>query len=283
MSKIDNKKMHILFNQYKMYRNEKNLEKIYKEYYNLAYSIAFLFLKNKENTEDVVQDVFLKIFKMKIENLPDCNEASWFYTVIKNESLNFLKKHKEYINIDEIYNIKDSNDEIAKITDILYFNKIIKDMSTLEKEIFSLKILSDLSFNDISKLLNLSIGTVQWKYYKSSKNIKSVISNFIIFITSFTYGLLNIKEEEIIIEKVPEISKENNVYNTTNTIIENDLADRLPQENINNTIQEVDITDTQVYYEKNINGIGIISFVISFLCVVSIIINLIKAKKYYKY
>lgn len=277
MSKIDNKKMHILFNQYKMYKNEKNLEKIYKEYYNLAYSIAFLFLKNKENTEDVVQNVFIKIFRMKIENLPDCNEASWFYTVVKNESLNFLKKYKDYTNIEEIYNIKDSNDEIDKITDILYFNKIIKDMSIQEKEIFSLKILSDLSFNDISKLLNLSIGTVQWKYYKSVKNIKSLISSLIIFIISFTYGLLNIREKEVIIEKPTEMSKENDIYNnTTNNIIENDLADRLPQENSNNTVQEIDITDTQVYYEKYINGIGIISFVLSSLCVISIIITLIK-------
>ena len=68
---------------------------------------------------------------------------------------------------------KDFEDIINKDT----YNKIIKRLGEKEREIVSLKIISGMTFKDISKLLKMPIGTVQWKYYTSIHTLKILIGN----------------------------------------------------------------------------------------------------------
>lgn len=280
MKKTNNKKMHILFNNYKKHQTSSNLERIYVEYKNLAYGIAFSFVKNKEATEDIVQNIFCKLFSMKKENLPDSNESSWFYTIIKNESLNFLKKNRDTIDIDEFYNMQNLNNDIDESIDIIYYNQITKKLSSEEKEIVNLKIICDLSFREISNLLNMPIATVEWKYYKAIKNVKVIIMNLLVFMITFAYGCVNIKTKEI--SENTNISKENNTENTNieNNTIQNELADRVP-ESPTNTIEEIGIS-SDTYETTYITNVGILSFIISLVCIISIIFNIKKNKKIFK-
>lgn len=162
--------------------NKNEIELLYKKYQKLVYAISFSILKNKENSEDVVQKVFLKIWKMNKEKLPTKNETSWLYSLTKNETLNFIRYRKNEINFDNLYYIGDEDTEIQKIIEQDKFNKLINELNLQEREIVSLKVLSNLSFKEISKMLNIPIGTVQWKYYKAIKTLKIILSNLTIFL-----------------------------------------------------------------------------------------------------
>lgn len=144
----------------------------YKEYYSLIYGIVFSILKNKENSEDVVQNVLIKIFSLDKSKFPDRGSLSWLYTVSKNEALNYLRKNKQFVNIEEIYEIKEETDEIEKIIDVHTYNKIINGLNEKEKELVSLKILSNFTFKKIGQLLKMPTATVQWKYYKAVDSLK---------------------------------------------------------------------------------------------------------------
>ncbi|MCI8518840.1 MAG: hypothetical protein HFJ51_01620, partial [Clostridia bacterium] len=69
--------------------NNQSLKDLYDKYKSLVYGVAFSILKNKEDSEDIVQIVFLKIFRLEKEKLPTKNAATWAYSVTKNETLNF--------------------------------------------------------------------------------------------------------------------------------------------------------------------------------------------------
>ena len=160
-------------------------DNLYKEYYSTVYGIVFPILRNKENAEDVTQEVFLKIYNIKKENIPEKGELSWLYTVSKNEALQFLRKNKQEINIDEVYEIKEENDDIDKIIDINTYNKIISPLNEIEKQIVSLKILSNFTFKKIGQMLSMPTPTVQWKYYKAVDSLKISIGNFVAFLFTF--------------------------------------------------------------------------------------------------
>lgn len=49
----------------------------------MIYGIAFSILKNKEDSEDVVQIVFSKLYVLDKEKLPKEKEATWLYSVTK--------------------------------------------------------------------------------------------------------------------------------------------------------------------------------------------------------
>jgi len=163
MAKLNDNELKELFIEIK-YGNDIGFEKLYKRYRKLVYAIVFSILKNKQDSEDIVQVVFTKIYSIDKNKLPVKNEASWLYSVTKNETLNFLKKRKEYISLDDIYEIPDNNNELTKLIDQDNYNRLISKLDSIEKEIVSLKILANLSFEEIGKLLNKPTGTIKWKY-----------------------------------------------------------------------------------------------------------------------
>lgn len=71
---------------------ENEFEAKYNEYGNMLYKIAFLYLGNASDTEDVLQDVFTKYLcgEYKFKNTE--HEKAWFIRVTQNKCLDYLKK-----------------------------------------------------------------------------------------------------------------------------------------------------------------------------------------------
>lgn len=286
MDKINKEELHSIFCGIKN-GNELEFNKLYEEYKSLLYGIAFSILKNKEDSEEIVQIVFMKIFKLEKRKLPINKEASWLYEVTKNEVINFLRSKKQEINIDEIYYITNEENEINNIIDKESYNKIIQRLNKKEQEIVSLKIISDFSFKEISKILNLPIGTVQWRYYKAIHTLKLLLGNlsmFIITITIFAIKKLNIKREQS--NKKEEIKED---------IIEDDWAEKRQEATTKkeetNVTEDVIITEDRIEaveieenVEMTVSDIGILS-VSSIFLIITIIYFIIfikyqqKAKK----
>lgn len=74
------------------HNNKIAFEKLYNQYNKLVYGVAFSILKNKQDSEDIVQNVFMKLHTIDKNKLPSSNESTWLYSVTKNETLNFLQK-----------------------------------------------------------------------------------------------------------------------------------------------------------------------------------------------
>ena len=190
MKKINEKELHQIFEDLKQ-NKEKSFNELYEKYNKLIYCIAFSILKNKENSEDIVQIVFTKIYKLEKEKLPTSNEASWLYSLTKNEALNYIRKQKNDMSLDELDYIAYEEKEFEKIIDKDTYNRMMEKLDKEEKEIVSLKILADMKFKDIAKLLNMPIGTVQWKYYTALHSLKLIIGNISIFILGITLFIAN--------------------------------------------------------------------------------------------
>lgn len=164
------------------------IEELYINYSKLVYGVIYSILKNTDETEDVLQNVFVKIFKLDNEKLPTKSHLSWLYSVAKNETINYIKKHSKEKNYESLYEITDNDTEIEKVLDKEYFNKLIENLPPKQQEILSLKIISNLSFREIANILDMKIPAVQWHYYKSLNTLKLLLGNVItIFVGAFLY------------------------------------------------------------------------------------------------
>jgi len=281
MEKIDISELKELFVEIK-YDNKIAFEKLYNRYRKLVYGIVFSLLKNEQDSEDIVQLVFTKIYSIDKNKLPVKNEASWLYSVAKNETLNFLKKRKEYISLDDIYEIPDNNNELTKLIDQDNYNRLISKLDSIEKEIVSLKILANLSFEEIGKLLNKPTGTIKWKYYKSINTLKLLLSNLSMFIVTFLSSIVafkNKKKSSIdteLNEDIEDVNKDENIAGTPpkeehkdkNEIVADQETDK--QENI---IIETPIINNDINYI----GMGLMSLSAIFLFI-TIIFSIIFTK-----
>ena len=246
--------------------NKQVIEEIYKKYNKIIYGIAFSILKNKEDSEDIVQIFFSKLYSLEVNKLSNNNESSWIYTTTRNESINFLKKKRNNIDYDSMYEIVETNNEINQIIDKDSYNRIISKLNDTEKQIISLKILADLSFGEIGKLLNIPTGTVKWKYYKSINTLKILLSNLSMFIVTFLSSILafkNVKKFSNVMDE--EIKQENteNVSNGEEALGSNKEEYKDKSEvSIEQEIQKdenIIVEETLINSDLNYVGIGLIS------------------------
>ena len=245
MSNINKKELHDIF-QGIYNKNEEKFNLFYEKYNKLVYSIAFSILKNKENSEDVVQNVYTKIWNMDKNKLPKECEASWIYSLTKNETLNYIRSKKQEINIEEIYYLSVEDDEISKIIEKDKFNKIISKLNKQEQEIVSLKILAQFTFKEISQMLDMPIATVQWKYYKALHSLKLLLTNLCVFI--ITIGIFLTKNYKNILHKYKgEQNQATEMNNSTQEEIMNkEEYDNIAESNENSGSITDGILDSEV-------------------------------------
>ena len=288
MEKINVRELKELFIEIK-YGNKIAFEKLYNNYNKLIYSIAYSILKNKQDAEDVVQIVFEKLYLIDKEKLPNRNESSWLYSITKNETINYLKRNKNNIDLDSIYNIEDDNNEINKIIDQDNYNRLISKLNNKEKEIISLKIISNLSFEEIGKLLKEPTGTIKWRYYKAVNTLKILLSNLGMFIITFVIGIKTLFNKKVS-DKVEQDKTIGN--NTTEQTGENTNAEtKKGQENLKDEVKS-DASESQDKETRNeinivsqptnteiINNSGVFILSISFIfLIITIIFSIILAK-----
>lgn len=289
MKSINKEELHNIFADLSN-KSEIKFNMLYEKYHKLVYAISFSILKNKQDSEEIMQKVFLKIWKMDKEKLPTKNEASWLYSVTKNETINFMKNKKRELNIEDLYYISDDDKELNKIIEQDTYNRIISKLTIQEQEIVSLKILSNLSFKQISQILDIPIGTVQWKYYKSIHTLKILLSNLSMFILTISLFIAektkNRKQESNKVsdtQQNEEISKE---QESETSKVETDSAE---DERVESTDKNNETTENIIIQDSNIIGmnsidIGILS-VASIFLMITIIFTIIfikhqqKAKK----
>lgn len=274
--KINVKELKNLFAKIKN-NNNTAFEELYSKYSKLIYKIAFSILKNKSDAEDITQIVFEKIYSMDKENLPTKNETSWIYSVTKNETLNYFKSNRNNINLDDIYEIEDNNQEISKIIDQENYNRLISKLNDNEKEIISLKIISNFSFEEIGKILNMPTGTVKWRYYKAINTLKLLLSNLTIFIISFISSIYALKSTKKIISPIQE---ENVIENIVIAADENQKQQYEKSENTQqNSQEEINTTIIEETNENEVNypTIGLMGISTVFL-MLTIIFSIIFAK-----
>lgn len=260
--------------------NELDFNKLYEKYKTLVYGVTFSILKNKEDSEEIVQKVFIKLWKMEKNKMPTNNEASWLYKVTKNETLNFLKEKKQEISIDELYYITHEDKELNEIIEKDTYNKIIVKLPLKEQEIISLKILSKLSFREISIILNIPIGTVQWRYYKGLHTLKLLLGNLSMFAITMTILVLkkllirkNQSFEETIKEDIIENSEENRQEETlkkdeTNTIEDTEITTDRTETTETTGIERntrIDVVDIGILSISSVFLIATIIFFIIFI------------------
>lgn len=276
MNKIDEKELKTLFTKLKSDNNKVAFETLYTKYNKLVYRIAFTILKNKEDSEDIVQVVFSKIYTLSKNKLPSDNISTWIYSVTKNESISLFRKKKNTVDIDSVYEIADTDNEINNIIDQDNYNRLISRLNSKEKEIVSLKVLTNLSFDEIAKLLNEPAGTVKWRYYKSIHTLKLLLSNLGMFIVTFVIGLKTLfseKRSNIVNQQLAkdEVIEENEAITqdeekkSLGTESQESLKDELSNKIEENTKQEIVIQEQPQADVINYYGIGILGVSAIFL------------------
>lgn len=249
----------------------KNFELFYKQCKEYVYKISYNIIKNKDDAEDIMQNVFTKIYKIDTYFLPDKNEASWLYTVTKNETFNYLKSRKDNINIEELQIFKE-DEGMRKLINESDYKSLLKKLNSEDELIVKLKIESDFTFKEIASILGKNENTVKWKYYSALHSLRLFLTNLCLLIISnrILYAM----------DKKVDNSGENQIKNN-NLVIQNVITNENSQESSqaienDNTVIENTIEMTEKQEENSYKNIKIPVYVVSVIFLLFAVIFFIK-------
>jgi len=169
--------------------NLKAFDELIAKYEKTAYNIALRMLKNPEDAMDVSQEAFIKVFKSTKTFNFESAFSTWLYRIVTNTCLDFLRKRNPNVySIDnpiqtdegeierDIPDESDSPEELLekKLTKELVNNSINK-LDENHRIVIILRDIQGFSYEEISNILDCSIGTVKSRINRARKNLKDII------------------------------------------------------------------------------------------------------------
>jgi len=167
--------------------DEKAFEELYHRYNIQLFNFILSMVKDNEAANDIFQEVFIKVIN-KLPSYREGNFKAMIYLIARNSVIDFIKSKKNKNqrnnisidqNIDEEHTLEDliasgENPEKELIT--IYENKkLYEAISTLSeeyREIILLKHFSGLRFEEISKTLNIPLGTLLSRFKRAMDKLR---------------------------------------------------------------------------------------------------------------
>lgn len=133
---------------------------------------------NHEDSDDILQNVFVKVWQGLKEFRYEAKLYTWMYRIATNEALNFLneKKRKVHGNVDEITMMLEntlesdvyfSGDKIQK-----ELQRAVLSLSERQRLIFNMKYFDDMTYEDMAEILDVAVGTLKATYHNAVRKIE---------------------------------------------------------------------------------------------------------------
>lgn len=168
--------------------NAKSFQTLFDLYFDGLFEFANVLLKNRELAQEVVSDVFIKVWKnRKIINKVN-NIKSYLFIATKNQALLYLNKkitQTANLEIDNIANLEIVADnftpECAILLDELHnnLNRVLDALPHRQKMAFQLIREEKLSYKEVATIMNISISAVEKLTFKATRNIVSHLANYL--------------------------------------------------------------------------------------------------------
>lgn len=139
-------------------------------------------VKSHDDSDDVLQNTFIKIYK-NIHNFKgDSKLFSWMYRIATNESITFINQNAKKL---QITSEEAQSSAISKLTSDVYFEgdaiqlQLQKAIATLPRKqqlVFNMKYFQDLKYSEISDILETSEGALKTSYHIAVKKIETYLS-----------------------------------------------------------------------------------------------------------
>lgn len=162
--------------------NDRNAQvKIYELFSNAIFNTCVRIVNNSADAEDVMQESFIEAFR-KINTFRGEGEfAGWLKRIAINNSINFIRKNKRIVSLEEInLDIPNPSDGAAEISENIFcqieeIRTAMEQLNTNYKVILSLHLLEGYDHDEIAEILNTTNGNVRTRYSRAKQKLLQII------------------------------------------------------------------------------------------------------------
>ncbi len=169
-----------------------SFHQIYDQYKNKVFNTVISYLQNPEDTEEVVQDVFMEVHRSISSFEGKSSLSTWIYRIAINKSLDFIKsktRKKRFAFMSSLFNSAgelrhDSPDfyhpgvALEQKENAAMLFKAIDSLPENQKTAFILSKVEGLSYAEISEVMQVSVSSVESLLFRAKQNLQNKLSDF---------------------------------------------------------------------------------------------------------
>lgn len=170
-------------------------DELVRKYTPKLYGLVYNMTSNREDTADLLQDIFAKAYRSLKRFMGKSSFYTWIYSISVNMTLNFLKKRGRHtkVSLDDVDSGIENDPEFVKITTAnrdtvrevnihelqKRLNAAMMKLSEDHRTVVTLYDIQGLQHNEISKILGVSEGTVRSRLFYAHRQLQTYLEDFV--------------------------------------------------------------------------------------------------------
>lgn len=168
--------------------------KLLDDFQQKVFATCISFVPNKEDAEDIAQDVFVEVFNSINNFKGDSKLSTWIYRITTNKCLEFIRKRntkKRFAFLQSITGNEMPLDKSSYFTEINHpgiilenkeksevLFKAINKLPESQRVMFTLSKVDGLSYKEIAEITGNSLSSVESVLFRSKKNLQDILKNY---------------------------------------------------------------------------------------------------------
>ena len=168
--------------------------KLLDDFQQKVYGTCLSFVPNREDAEDIAQEVFVEVFNSINKFKGESKLSTWIYRISTNKCLEFIRKKntkKRFAFLQSISGEDYVLDKSSYFTEINHPGLVLEQKETSEtlflainklpeaqRLIFTLNKIEDKSYKEISEITDKSIGSIESLLFRAKKNLQTILEEF---------------------------------------------------------------------------------------------------------
>lgn len=161
--------------------NQQAYASLVSRYQNYVFTLALRFTKNREDAEEVSQDIFIKAYRALADFRGASKFSTWLYTIVNTTCITFLRKKKlevHSLDNERIFEVADSQDSgmrsnvIEQKSRVSMVNQAIKMLSADDAEVITLFYKGEQTLEEIAQILGVEANTAKVRLHRARTRLR---------------------------------------------------------------------------------------------------------------
>jgi len=156
--------------------NAEKLAILFERYHVMLYNFFLRLTSNRSISEDLVQDVFIRILKYCSSYKGQDKFIIWLYRIARNTHIDYLRKRKDGVSLGEQWDEVPSQEptppeKVEQAQEIVRLSLALAKLPLKKREVLILSRFQNLKYKEIAELLGCQIGTVKANIHRATKEL----------------------------------------------------------------------------------------------------------------
>ena len=150
-------------------------------YQNYVFTLASRFTKNREDAEEVSQDIFIKSYRALADFRGASKFSTWLYTIVNTTCITFLRKKRlelHSLDNEKVFELADNQDSgmranlVEQKSRVAMVNNAIKMLSSDDAEVITLFYKGEQTLDEIAQILGIEANTAKVRLHRARTRLK---------------------------------------------------------------------------------------------------------------